>query len=94
LAYTLCKSLLAVAIYACSSYASASQVYQLNLSIGTGSAVGTITTDGNTGVLQTSDIVDWNITLDGNPGNVLTLFDPLSGNNCPFAGRHRPDRIC
>jgi hypothetical protein len=54
--------------------------YNVNLSIGTGTVTGTITTDGNTGTLTTSDIKDWNLTItDG--ANSVSLQGPLSGNN-------------
>jgi hypothetical protein len=54
--------------------------YNVNLSIGTGTVTGTITTDGNTGTLGLSDFTDWNLTIkDG----VVTanLTGPSSGNN-------------
>jgi hypothetical protein len=56
--------------------ASASITYDLTLGP---SAVGTITTDGSTGVLQTANILDFNITLTG-LGTVI-LLGPLSGAN-------------
>ena len=39
--------------------------YDVNLTIGQGSVVGTITTDGNTGVLDAGDITAWNLQLNG-----------------------------
>jgi hypothetical protein len=47
---------------------------------------GTITTDGNTGTLSATDIVDWNITESG--GCSFCSFDmtgPMSGNNSSLA---------
>ncbi len=47
--------------------------YNVNLTFGSGSAVGTITTDGTIGVLTPSNIVNWNLTLnDGTKTGVLT----------------------
>ena len=40
-------------------------VYNVNQSIGGGSVVGTITTDGATGVLTASDITAWDLMLNG-----------------------------
>jgi hypothetical protein len=57
--------------------ASANIVYDLSLGP---TAVGTITTDGNFGVLHTADIVDFNITIkSANFTDIIT--GPLSGNN-------------
>ena len=39
--------------------------YDVNLTIGQGSVVGTITSDGNTGVLDAGDITAWNLQLNG-----------------------------
>lgn len=44
------------------------------------SAVGTITTDGSTGVLQTANILDFDITLTVGSGTV-NILGPLSGPN-------------
>lgn len=53
-------------------------------SVGTGSFNGSITTDGTIGFLTATNIVDWNISLDGNPGNTFTLLGPSSGNNSAY----------
>ena len=45
--------------------ASANIVYSVDQIIGDGSVVGTITTDGATGVLGASDILAWNLELNG-----------------------------
>jgi hypothetical protein len=45
--------------------ASADIVYTVDQTIGAGSVTGTITTDGATGVLSVSDILAWNLTLNG-----------------------------
>jgi hypothetical protein len=62
---------------ACVEGASANITY--DLAIGP-AAVGTITTDGSTGVLQTGNIVDFNITLT-TAGGATSVLGPLSGSN-------------
>ena len=50
------------------TYAPANITYNVNLTFGSaGSMVGTITTDGTIGVLSTSNIVSWNLTLADSP---------------------------
>jgi hypothetical protein len=49
----------------CLSAAAATITYKIDRTIGAGSVVGTIKTDGATGVLRASDIVSWNLTLTG-----------------------------
>ena len=50
--------------------------YNVNLTFGSaGSMVGTITTDGTLGVLTTSNIVSWNLTLADSATN-STLLTP------------------
>jgi hypothetical protein len=66
-----------VSFAACNEDASANIVYDLSLGP---TAVGTITTDGHTGVLQTADIIDFNITLHS-ATLTTTLTGPLSGGN-------------
>lgn len=62
------------------SHATVAQ-YQVNLSIGSnGSVTGDIVTDGNLGLLATSDFVDWNLFLSQGSSSV-SLLGPLSGNN-------------
>ncbi len=39
--------------------------YNVDQTIGSGSVVGSITTDGNTGILQATDITSWNLQLNG-----------------------------
>ena len=49
--------------------------YNVNLPFGgTGSLVGTITTDGTIGVLSSSNILSWNLTL--NDGSKITIQTP------------------
>ena len=55
-------------------------VFNLNRTIGGGSVVGTVTTDGTLGVLAQGNITDWSLALnDGS--NTFTLLGPSSGNN-------------
>ena len=63
---------------ACSDDASANITYDLSLGP---TAVGTITTDGQIGVLQTSNIVDFNITL---LGPSASTFNLLPANSSQF----------
>jgi len=60
------------------SVASAAITYQVDQTIGLGSVVGTITTDGNTGTLGASDITAWNLNLNG-VGATLNLTNLNSG---------------
>jgi len=55
---------LAITVSAASSVGAAI-VYNVDQTIGAGSVVGTITTDGGTGVLAASDITAWNLELTG-----------------------------
>ena len=60
--------------------------YNVNLTFGSaGSMVGTITTDGTLGVLNTSNIVSWNLTLADSPTN-STLLTP--GNSAFSSGNY------
>jgi PEP-CTERM motif len=67
---------------ACSGDASANVVYDLTLGP---NVAGTITTDGNTGILHTSDIVDFNITIT-NPAGPNTAN--LTRATISFYGTH------
>lgn len=59
-------------------------LYNVNLTVGLGSATGDILTDGATGPISSSDVVDWSLT--GNNGtSSFTLLGPLSGNNSILA---------
>jgi hypothetical protein len=57
--------------------------YNVNRTVGSGSVVGTITTDGATGVLGVGDIVSWDLLLTGNGGGT---FDLTSPNNSYVSG--------
>ncbi len=56
----------------------ASIIYQLNRTVGAGSVLGTITTDGTVGNLVTANITDWQLMLNDG-GGTFTLFGPNSG---------------
>jgi len=60
--------------------AEADITYNVDRTIGSASAVGFIQTDGNTGTLSLSDIVDWNLNLINGPYS-WDLEGPTSGNN-------------
>ena len=74
--------------------------YDVNLTIGAGGVVGTITTDGNTGVIGASNILAWNLTGTGNGGLTYSLVNGPSGIDCgnntaifdPTFGTPRPNR--
>ena len=57
--------------------ASADIVYFVDEPIGVGSVVGTITTDGNTGILSASDFLAWNLVLNGDGASfTISSSDP------------------
>jgi hypothetical protein len=58
----------------------ANAIYDVNLTIGTGTVTGTITTDGVTGPLASTDFKDWNLTIKDGVTSV-SLTGPSSGNN-------------
>jgi hypothetical protein len=60
-------------------------VYDVNLTIGAGGVVGTITTDGDTGIIGASDIVAWNLTGTGNGGST---FNWVNGNSVVEVGNN------
>ena len=55
--------LVGLAFFAMASTANASIIYDVNRSIGAGTVVGFIETDGTLGVLGAGDITDWSLTL-------------------------------
>lgn len=68
-----------VSLLALSFQAQAAIIYDVNLAIGAGGVVGTITTDGKVGVLIASDIVAWDFMLTGNGGATFHLYNGASG---------------
>ncbi len=66
-----------------SSAAHATVIYNVNRAVGPGTLIGTIETNGATGVLASADIIDWNLTVDadGIPATSGQLLGPISGNN-------------
>jgi hypothetical protein len=55
-------------------------IYDVSRTVGTGTATGFITTDGNTGTLVAADIKDWNILMTVG-ATTFDLTGPLSGND-------------
>ena len=60
--------------------------YDVNLVNGSTSVIGTITTDGENGVLSASDILDWDLSLTAG-GNTVELVGPGSGGNSYFVSQ-------
>jgi hypothetical protein len=59
--------------------ASADIGYLVDEPIGVGSVVGTLTTDGHTGILSSSDFLAWNLTLNGvGASSTITSSDPTA----------------
>lgn len=57
--------------------------YNLNLTVGAGTATGFVKTDGTIGSLNTINVTDWSVLL--NDGvSTATLLGPASGNNSQF----------
>jgi hypothetical protein len=67
------KSLIAGVTLLASSQLSAQTTYNLNLTIGAGTAVGQITTDGSVGSISFSNFLSYSILLSPNPGSQFTL---------------------
>jgi hypothetical protein len=76
----LVRILVAALALASATSALAGPIYDVNRTIGAGTVVGTIETDGTLGVLDEVNILDWNLTLDDGTGP-FTLLGPLSGPN-------------
>jgi hypothetical protein len=73
--------LFSAALLLVGSAASATPItYTVNLTVGAGSVLGTIQTDGSTGTLGTGNLLDWLLTLN-NGTSTFTLQGPSSGNN-------------
>ena len=53
--------------------------YTVNQPVGPGSVTGFVTTDGTIGTLTSTDIVDWNLTLNDGHGNTVDLIPSNSG---------------
>jgi hypothetical protein len=77
-------SMESVGLLACAALIGASPArattYDINLVENSFALHGTITTDGASGPLTTSDIVDWNLTMSDN-SMLATFLGPLSGSN-------------
>jgi hypothetical protein len=61
-------------------------IYNVNLTIGTGSVTGTITTNGTIGLLARDDITDWNLTLSDGTHTQTLLNNPDSVENIRGTG--------
>lgn len=57
-----------------SASASASIIYSVDRTVGSGSVSGTITTDGSLGVLTTESVIDWSLTLTDKAGSYLLNY--------------------
>jgi hypothetical protein len=76
----ICITALALTAFAVPAVLRASDItYNVNQQVGIGSVTGSITTDGNTGILTSSDIVAWNLELDDGAGNTFDLTGSNSG---------------
>ena len=72
--------------FAAASPAAAQVTYQVDRTIGQGSVVGTIQTDGKSGVLAPADILSWNLKLTGAGGASVTLTSVGGASANPFVG--------
>lgn len=66
---------LALAFMSLCGEARANIIYDVNVTDGTESVIGTITTDGNTGTLAPADIAAWDLTASGAFSFVITSLD-------------------
>jgi hypothetical protein len=69
-------------ILALAGEAQANIIYQVNLAIGAGGVVGSLTTDGHVGVIGASDILAFNFIVTGNGGATYHLINGPSGVDC------------
>jgi len=72
-----------VCLFVCSflGTANASIIYDLNRTIGAGSVVGTITTDGTLGSLVTASFTDWDLTINDGSGSFALLGPSNASSN-------------
>ena len=78
------KFLVALTLATVASTESAAEVtYIVDRTVSSGRITGTIVTNGNTGALAVTDILDWNLTVDadGNAATTGKLLGPASGSN-------------
>jgi hypothetical protein len=59
---------------------SAATLYNIDRTVGAGGVTGTILTDGTTGVLDTANVLDWNLVLSDGL-DTITLLGPQSDVN-------------
>ena len=73
-----CAAALGLAMAGAARQADAAITYLVNQTIGAGSVVGSITTNGDLGILDQSDITGWNLTLNGDGASyVVTQADSI-----------------
>lgn len=79
----LLKYLVALVLVTGISATSVATTYDVHRVVGSGIISGTIETNGATGVLASTDIIDWNLTVDadGIPATFGLLLGPISGDN-------------
>ena len=82
------KAILSVLLLLTLAGVSKADTYDINQIFGSaGSTVGTITTDGNLGVLTPIDITSWNLTLtDGSSSTILTPLNSTVGSGVGNVG--------
>lgn len=64
-------------VIAVSPAAAAATIYNLDYTSGSLAVVGSITTDGNTGTLLSTDITGWNLTFTGDGAPIIVTTNPL-----------------
>jgi hypothetical protein len=75
----LASAALASAVAICSvTLSKADTIYDVSLTVGTGNVTGFIQTDGTSGQLSTSNIVDWNLLLSAGTSTVDTANSSVS----------------
>jgi hypothetical protein len=79
-------ALAAVVVLGGSSLAAGSTTYNISQAFGGASVTGTITTDGTLGTLSQSDVLSWDLTVDGLNGSSLSLFGSGTSGIFPSGG--------
>jgi hypothetical protein len=74
-----------VCVFAMGFTARADISYNVSRTVGAGTVTGFIETDGTAGILNTSNILDWNLVVTSG-GQTLNLTGPLSGNSSNVLG--------
>ena len=71
--------------------ASAAVTFNINQTVGAGSVVGQVMTDGAIGTVLAPKVLDWNLIVNDGVTS-LNLLGPLSGANSAFGGGFKPLR--